>query len=94
MSRSRQGYTATWFEQLGEVTIAARPAAVLWPGCGDAVAVDFIDNGRRYAAAYHLDGAARLDPQPRYEELLDRQQLESLLVNLVGLWLTRWSAGS
>ncbi|MDA1358666.1 hypothetical protein O1R50_03475 [Glycomyces luteolus] len=94
MRRSSQEHTTDLFQRLGEVTIAARPAAVLWPGRGDAVAIDFLDNGHRYAAAYRLDGAARLDPQPRYEDLHDQQHLDALLVNLIGLWSRRWRTGS
>lgn len=86
MDRNRHVRTATWFECLGEVTVAARPALVLWPGAGDAIAIDFVDNGSRFAAAYRLDGTPRLDPQPRYDDLLGRNQLDALLALVVEIW--------
>jgi hypothetical protein len=84
--RRNQTAPGTFLEYLGRVTIASREAVVVWPGCGDAVAVDFSDDGERYAAVFHLDGTARLDPQPRFHDLLDRQGQLALLANIITIW--------
>jgi hypothetical protein len=72
---------------LGEIQIDGEPALVVWPQLGDAVAIDFKNDGHRYALVLSLDtDAPRLSVQPMVGRQISAENEPAVLGAVAAIW--------